>query len=99
MADRGWPELRPAPEQCAPVVRSYEVHIEGRLGTAMLRYLRWSNRRKPEQSVVRVQSRPDDLPEFLASCAEYGLTVDRVTRLDPVPQGNHPHDIDGNQQA
>lgn len=99
MTDRGWQELRPRPERCAPVVRSYEVHVEGRLGAAMLRYLRWSNRRQPEQSVVRVQSRPDDLPEFLSCCAAYGLTVDRVTRVDPVPQGNHPHEIEGNQQA
>ena len=77
----------PAEEGGRPVVRSYEVRVEGRLGAALLHHLRWSYRVQLDQSVVRLSSCPDDLAAFLAGCADGGLTVDRVTRLDPVPGG------------
>jgi hypothetical protein len=90
MADRRQSELGLPPEQSLPVVRSYEVHVEGRLGNALLHYLHWSNRTQPEESVVRVQVSPRDLHQFLASCADCGLTIDRITRLDSDPARSDP---------
>jgi hypothetical protein len=90
MTDR-WPPLPGSPSQPRlAVVRSYEVHVEGHLGRALLRYLRWSNRTQPEESVVRVQVSPRDLYQFLASCADCGLTIDRITRLDSDPARSDP---------
>jgi hypothetical protein len=77
-------ELSRFADRYDPVVWSYEVLVEGRLGSALLRYLRWSIRVQPEQSVVRIRTSPGDLYHFLASCTDCGLTLEWVIRLNPV---------------
>jgi hypothetical protein len=76
-------ELRENPPAfpTSPEVRSYEVHVEGRLGQALLGTLGWSSRIQPEQSVVRMGGEAGDLDHLLESCSECGLVVDRVARI------------------
>ena len=69
-------------EHSSPVVRSYEVHVQGRLGRALLGTLGWSSRIQPAQSVVRIRAGVGDLGQLLETCARCGLVVERVTRLD-----------------
>jgi hypothetical protein len=82
VADRGFGSA--AEEGGSPVVRWYEVRVEGRLGAALLHHLGWSSRVQLDQGVVGLSSCPDDLAAFLTGCADYGLAVDRVTCVDPV---------------
>jgi len=65
-------------------LKRYEVHIVGRLGAPLLAYLDWSSHIQPEQCIVRLESTPGQLPEFLASCWKHGLRVERVSRIDPM---------------
>jgi hypothetical protein len=84
MTDRATPELRDHSGRHSPVVRRYELYVEGRLGSALLGYLCWSNRTQPEHSIVRVRSTYGELHQLLASCSDSGLTIERVTRIDSI---------------
>jgi hypothetical protein len=83
MTDLEWPALGHQPDRQFGIVRSYEVHIDGLLGPPLLGYLRWSHCVQPEQSVVRLQANPTELDDYLQLCSEYGLTIERLTRLEP----------------
>jgi hypothetical protein len=72
-------------DQRPDVVRSYEVRVEGRLGDALLRYLRWSDRTPPVESVVRVRLSAGGLQRLVASCVDRGLLINRITRVEPQP--------------
>jgi len=82
MTDRRRPEPIDQPCQGSPVPWSYEVHIEGQLGGALLRYLRWPSRTQPEQSIIRLRATSEELQQLLLSCSDCGLIVERVTRID-----------------
>ncbi|MDN5761972.1 MAG: hypothetical protein L0H41_06615 [Microlunatus sp.] len=58
--------------------RSCELSVEGVLGPALLRSMRWSHRVLPAGSVARING--EDVSGFLASCSDYGLVVEQVTR-------------------
>lgn len=85
MTDLQWPGLGYQPDRQHGTVRSYEVHIDGLLSPPLLDYLRWSHCVQPEQSVVRLQANPTELDDYLQLCSEFGLTIERLTRLEPAP--------------
>jgi hypothetical protein len=80
--------------QPGEATRCYDVHVEGRLGSALLRYLGWFSWIQPAATGVRIETGPDDLIQFLASCWARELVVDHVVRLDPqsasLPTLNRP---------
>jgi hypothetical protein len=63
--------------------RSYEVHVERLPGPALLQTIRWSHRIQGRQSAVRVRSSVAGLAELIRSFTASGLTIERITRLDP----------------
>jgi hypothetical protein len=63
------------------VVQSYEVRVQGRLGDALLHYLRWSDRTPLAESAFRIQSNASDLWRLVASCMDHGLLIDRIVRV------------------
>lgn len=72
---------------------SCEVHIESSPGFAVLQALSWSHRVQGRQSTVRIRGSAAALARFLQSVTASGLTIDRITRLDPVdPQRASPDD-------
>jgi hypothetical protein len=63
--------------------RSYEVHVESLPGPALLQTIRWSYRIQGRQSALRVRSSMAGLAELVRSFTASGLTIERITRLDP----------------
>lgn len=63
--------------------REYEIRIGGRPGPALLRSTHWAHQVQEKQSVIRVRSSAEGLTEFLTSCADCGLEIDRMIRLAP----------------
>ncbi|HYI58390.1 MAG TPA: hypothetical protein VEX66_09490 [Microlunatus sp.] len=63
--------------------REYEIHVGCRPGPALLRSMQWAHRVQGTQSVIRVRASAEGLAEFLTCCADSGLEIDRMTRLDP----------------
>lgn len=60
---------------------SYEVRVDGRLGDTFLNFLRWRHCTVPEQTTVRVDARPHDVLQLLATCSDLGLGIERVRRV------------------
>jgi len=58
----------------------YEFRIEGRLGRAILGYLRWDSRLDPERAVVRVLASQHDLRMILEQLAQGGTEIERCVR-------------------
>jgi hypothetical protein len=63
--------------------RAYEIRVGCRPGPALLRSIHWAHRVQGRQSVIRVRASAEGLMEFLSCCADSGLEIDRMTRLDP----------------
>jgi hypothetical protein len=59
----------------------YEVRVDGRLGDAFLNFLHWRHCTVPEQTTVRVDARPKDVLQLLATCSDLGLGIERVRRV------------------
>ena len=59
----------------------YEVRVDGRLGDTFLNFLRWRHCTVPEQTTVRVDARPHDVLQLLATCSDLGLGIERVRRV------------------
>jgi hypothetical protein len=83
VTDGKWQGLGHEHDRQFGIVRSYEVHVDGLLSRPLLGYLRWSHCVQPEQSVVRLRANPGELDHYLQACSECGLTIERLTRLEP----------------
>lgn len=57
-----------------------EVRIEGRLGDAIVRYLRWAARFEPERTVIRVLNTGEQLQLILDELVDSGTGIDHLIR-------------------
>ncbi len=60
--------------------RYYEFWIEGRLGSSILRSMRWAARFEHERTVVRVFATPGDLQLILEKLADNDIEIDHLIR-------------------
>ena len=63
--------------------QTYEVRVEGEVGTPLLQHLSWSHQVLPEQTLVRIAAASHDVHQFLRVCTESGASIQQVRMVDP----------------
>jgi hypothetical protein len=61
---------------------TFEVRVEGELTGPTLHRLGCAHCVAEEQLVVRIEATPSDLQRLLKECADHGMTIDSVVRVE-----------------